>query len=185
MPVATASYMFPAARLSMERERLTPEGAALYRVIGDYNRLGKEGFLERAEIIERGVEYIQSGSCIDPEIKNTGVRCRAGTTSVWIDYKGNMSMCGMIPADDKNNIPLRGFRECYNDVHAFVKKIVLPEKCTECRFKYMCTVCAASCNSETGSFNKAPTYVCRMSECAAEYYKEYANKIKAGEINED
>ena len=38
---------------------------------------------------------------------------------------------------------------------------------------------------ETGSFSKAPTYVCRMSECTAEYYKEYANKIKAGEMNED
>lgn len=185
LPVATAPYMFPAARLSVERDRLSPEDAALYRVIGDYKKLGKDNFLERAEKIERGVEYIQSGSCIDPEIKNTGVRCRAGTSSVWIDYKGNMSMCGMIPADEKNNIPLRGFRECYKDVHAYVKKIVLPQKCTECRFKYLCNICAATCKSETGSFSKAPTYVCRMSECTAEYYKEYANKIKAGEMNED
>lgn len=185
LPIATASYMFPAARLSAKRERLSPEDAGLYRVIADYKKLDKDEFLDRAERIERGVEYIQSGSCIDPEIKNTGVRCRAGTSSVWIDYKGNMSMCGMIPADEKNNIPLRGFRECFEDVHAFVKKIVLPEKCTECRYRYMCNVCAASCNAETGCFGEVPTYVCRMTECAAEYYKQYANKIKAGELNED
>lgn len=185
LPLATASYMFPAARLSINRERFSPEDAALYRVIGDYKKLGKDEFLERAERIERGVEYIQSGSCIDPEIKNTGVRCRAGTSSVWIDYKGNMSMCGMIPADEKNNIPLRGFRECFENVKSFTKNIVLPEKCTECRFKYICNVCAASCNAEAGSFCKTPDYICRMSECAAIYYKQYADKIKAGEINED
>ncbi len=185
LPVATASYMFPAARLSVSRDRLSPEDAALYRVIGDYKKLSREEFLDRAERIERGVEYVQSESCIDPEIQNTGVRCRGGTTSVWIDYKGNMSMCGMIPADDKNNVPLRGFSECFKAVKLSTKKIVLPEKCTKCRFRYMCNVCAASCRAETGSFDKIPTYVCRMSECAAEYYKQFANKIKAGETDED
>lgn len=185
MPLSTASYMFPAARLSVDKERFSPENAALYRVLGDYKSLNKDEFLALADKIERGIEYIRSGSCIDPEIKNTGVRCRAGTSSVWIDYKGNMSMCGMIPAEEENNILQRGFSECCKSVRSNTRAIVLPKKCTECRYRYMCNICAAACKAETGAFDKEPSYVCRMTECAAEYYKQYADKIKVGEIDED
>lgn len=185
IPYKTASYMFPAFRLSLERERLSPEDAAFYRAFGDFKRLDRKDFLEKSDKIEKGIEYIESGSCVDPEIKNSGVRCRAGTSSVWIDYKGNIAMCGMVPANPENNVLKKGFKECCASVRNATKKIVLPEKCTDCRFRYLCNVCAASCLAETGEFNKVPSYLCRLSERTAEYYKQFADKLRGGEMNED
>ncbi len=181
----TASYMFPSARLSVGRERFVPERAAFYKVLLDLKQLDRQKFLDRAEKVKRGIEYVQSGSCIDPEIKNTGVRCRAGSSSIWIDYKGNMSICGMVPADENNNILRRGFTECYKSVKESTKAIVLPEKCSECKYKYICNVCAASCYSETNAFDKVPTYLCEMSEYIDRYYDEFSKKVKDGEFDED
>lgn len=182
--LATASYMFPAARLGDNKERLTPEDAALYRVKGDAIELSREDFLARVEKVEKGTEYIRSGDCIDPRIKNCGVQCRAGTSSVWVDYKGNLSMCGMVPAGQDMNVLQNGFDACCRAIREKVKAIVLPHKCTECAYRYLCNVCAAACFSETGEFGKVPDYICRMSAATAEYFAQYAQKIKAGETNE-
>lgn len=43
-------------------------------------------------------------------------------------------------------------------------KLRMPKKCTKCEKKFACTVCGASVVTETGDFEKAPKYICKMTE---------------------
>lgn len=176
-----AFYMYPSARLGCDNERLRPEEIAESRVKFDLFSLSKEQFIDRAERVEKGVEYIENSGCIDTESEGTAIRCRAGTTSSWIDWRGNMTFCGMVPANPECNVLKKGFKACWEETKAAAKEVTLPAKCTNCSYKFICNVCAAACYCETGAFDKAPEFICRASELTAAKYGEYKEKLLRGE----
>lgn len=173
----SAFYMFPSARLGCNNERLQPEEVAESRVRSDLLRLTRNQFIDRVERIEKGVEYIENSDCIDTESESTSIKCRAGSSSSWIDWRGNMSFCGMVPANSDCNVLSKGFKQCWEEVKSTVKSIRLPAKCSYCKYKYLCNACAASCFCETGAFDKVPEFICRVSELTAEKFKEYKSKL--------
>ncbi|MBP9988927.1 MAG: SPASM domain-containing protein, partial [Ruminococcus sp.] len=173
--IRASSYMYPCVRCTGgytgENEgRFSPSDAAKFRIKFDCMYYGKADFLSRAEQL---IADVKSG--IQPEVfEKDSVLCRAGSTSFWVDWQGNMSMCGMIPAKIRN-ILTDGFDKCWNDIKSQTEKLRLYKGCTECKYRFFCNVCAAVCLAETGDFDKKPEYVCKMTE---ETYFEVIEELR-------
>ena len=71
-----------------------------------------------------------------------------------------------------------GFINSWNIILEETKKIRLYSGCTDCKYKGICSSCAASIYTETGSFDKKPQYLCDMYSKVVEFTQlEYNNII--------
>ena len=160
--VKASSYMYPQIRPDIGADadsRMAPEEAARASVKCDTVRFSEEEFISRAKALEKGAS--DSGECaIDSE---EGVSCRAGSSSFWITWDGKMLPCGMMPAPAAYPLQV-GFDRAWQTILDETKKIRLPAECAACPKRKMCRVCAAVCVTETGGYDKAPVYVCRMTD---------------------
>ena len=89
------------------------------------------------------------------------ISCRAGKGAFWINWKGEMTPCGMMNEPKSNPFDI-GFENAWKEILDETKKIFLPRECTNCKFKTICHVCPAVTYTETGEFNKKPNYICDM-----------------------
>lgn len=169
IPVKASSYMYPPVRCDFDAgenpARFPAKEAAAYRVKCDLLKLGREEFLKRADNLGYHDE------CIDFPDYGDESRCRAGRSAFWIDWQGNMSMCGMIPS--AFSVTELGFAACWEKVREFTKQIKMPPECRNCLYRKVCPVCAAACVAETGSFVSAPQYLCEFSKETARLIREY------------
>lgn len=55
----------------------------------------------------------------------------------------------------------RGFSAAWNDIRAMRENIMVPAKCTACRFRNICEACPAVCFAENGRFDAEPTFMCK------------------------
>jgi radical SAM protein with 4Fe4S-binding SPASM domain len=162
--VRAASYMYPPVRINGGAygggNRLSEAESAQCAVEWDLLRLSPEEFERRAETLERLENAHREGCPLD---EGEGVGCRAGSSSFWLTWDGKMLPCGMMttPVTDPLEV---GFDAAWDHIKAETAKIRMPGKCTDCDYKQICGVCAAVCFTETGSFDKAPDYVCRRAE---------------------
>lgn len=167
IPVKTSSYMFPPVRIDGtygSGNRLTAEEAAACTVQWEKLRLSREEFNWKAENMSRFVD-VQEKDC--PLETEEGVQCRAGSSSFWMTWEGKMYPCGMMPRPEA--LPLEiGFDAAWDQIRQETSKIRLPQKCTGCIKKDVCSVCAAACITETGEFDQVPEYVCRQTEATIE-----------------
>ena len=164
IPVRASSYMYPPARLEKELEgygnRLSPEDSAKYSVKWDLLRFSEEEFEKRAEAIKNLVLVEPEECYIDSEEVFDGVKCRAGSSSFWMTWDGEMRPCGMMPGPTA--YPLRdGFDKAWEDIKNATAQIKQPAKCVTCPKSEVCGACAAVCVSETGEFDGTPTYMCQ------------------------
>ena len=159
--VKMSSYMYPPIRIEGNGgERMSPEEAAECFVEYDRLRLTDEEFAKRAENMKKGVS-IREDCPVDPSAE--GVLCRAGSTSFWLTWDGKMLPCGMFPYPSVDVLS-EGFDKAWDTIRRSTAAIRLPAKCSSCPKKDMCSVCAAVCMSEKGSFDAVPEYVCRMTD---------------------
>ncbi len=168
IPVKASSYMYPPIRLEKEHEgygnRLSPIESAKYSVEWDLLRFTKDEFQERAQKM-RTLVSVDTNECAaemetDPK---AGVTCRAGSTSFWMTWDGQMRPCGMMPGPTV--YPLEsGFEAAWTELIEETKKIRQPNKCLTCNKKEVCGVCAAVCVAETGAFDQVPSYMCERTE---------------------
>ena len=56
-----------------------------------------------------------------------------------------------------------GLMPAWMELREKTEKILLPVECRQCNMKDMCPVCGASVYTETGTYNKIPEYLCRMT----------------------
>ena len=168
VPVRATSYMYPPIRVNGQQfgcgNRLNPEEAADCSVQWDRLRFSEEEFFQRAQAMKNLVA-VEAPEC--PVEAESGVRCRAGSSAFWMTWKGEMLPCGMMPGPTV--YPLEtGFAQAWAELRQRTAEIRSPEKCLQCPKKDVCSVCAAVCVTETGSFEGAPEYVCRMTEAIVE-----------------
>lgn len=180
--VKSTAYMYPPVRrdsglCGANDARFSPQEAAYYRTEFDYLKLGKEKFMERAEKIKNGIEQFEN-ECLEiaPDGKNDGVLCRAGSSSFWINYKGEMSQCGIF-SNKMHNVIDEGVKNAWDKLYYETKQIRLPTRCLNCKYRLICNVCAAVCFSETGEFSEIPEYVCEYSKHTVRYYLEKYEKM--------
>lgn len=171
LPVKATAYMFPSARLGCRRERVSPCFVAEFRAAADHRQLTAEEFADRTHRILAGIEFERDRDCPEVDEKERGVRCRAGSAAAWIDWRGNMSFCGMVPAPEDNNVLSRGYEACWKQTVANAQAVRMPEKCVTCEYRHFCNNCAASQFCETGGFDAPPPYICEISAQMARAYQ--------------
>ncbi len=164
MPIQVASYMFPPLRRDAEQigknDRFTPEAAAACAVRWDRLRFTPEKFAKRAEAMHAGLAIPEDDVC--DRTPGEGISCRAGRSSFWINWKGEMTPCGMMPQPAVSVLE-KGFEQAWEETRKAADEIRLPPECSACRLKPGCHACAAMCLTETGRFDCKPDYICRMT----------------------
>lgn len=160
LQIKGSSYMYPPIRNQSNApsfQRLSPEESARCAVEWDRIRMSEEDFLNHARMLSACGEK----DC--PMEKIDGVNCRAGTTTFWMTWDGKMMPCGMMPGPVA--MPLEtGFAQAWATIREETRKIQMPMACRTCSKRDSCSVCAAVCVSETGSFTGMPEYACQRTE---------------------
>lgn len=173
--VKATSYMYPSIRVNEQQfgcnNRLCASEAAKYSVEWDKLRFSEEEFSLRAKNMEKLIS-VDEGCPVEVD---EGVRCRAGSTAFWLTWDGRMLPCGMMIEPEVYPLEV-GFEEAWKQLREATSNIHTPKECVNCSHKDVCGVCAAVCYSETGAFDKVPTYVCEKTKLQVEYTKELAKK---------
>jgi len=166
--VKAASYMFPSIRVNDEQfgqgDRLCPEDAAACAVRWDRLRFAPEEFAARARAMQ-ALTAAESSDC--PTELESGVRCRAGSTSFWMTWDGRMLPCGMMTWPVTRPLDV-SFGEAWKQLRQKTAEIKSAPGCVNCPKKDVCSVCAASRVAETGSFEQVPEYICRYTDALIE-----------------
>lgn len=167
IPIQPVTYMFPPIRTECGAMsgRLTPQEAARAHFEWQKNLLGNDF-----------ANYLGSKNTSQPyaDITDCGERinCRAGSTTFWITWKGEMTPCGMM---NTPSVPITDFKEAWNTIRQKRKEIYLPDECTGCELRRECDMCAAAAYAETGSFNGKPDYVCKKAYEYKRLCREFLN----------
>lgn len=164
--IQATSYMFPPIRRDKAMigcgDRFDAKEAAYYSVKIDKHRLTEEEFRQRAKSMKNNILIYEDDNemvDIDPE----GLKCRAGKSCFWINWKGEMSPCGMM--NEPISYPFKeGFINAWYNIIDKTKQITMPVECTKCKKRPICNVCGASAVAETGGYLQSPRYICKMTD---------------------
>ena len=172
--VRTSSYMYPSIRVNGEKygcgNRLSAVDSAKCSVEWDKLRFSEEEFTQRAISMKNLVSVEESECSIDME---SGVGCRAGSSSFWMTWDGRMLPCGMMPGPE--TYPLQvGFDAAWQELRQKTQEIRTPSKCQICAYKDVCGVCASVCVTETGEFHQVPEYMCERTKYIVRITEEMA-----------
>ena len=156
------TYEFPPERggckKSFEHSRMTPYEAAETYILNS--------FLNHPEADrkrEAGNFFRQLTGKYKPIHYSDGFPCTAGKSGFWINWKGELQSCGMIP-EPAVGLMEYDFADAWKQVVEESSDIETCEKCCSCRKKFFCQTCAAAMYTETGDMRQAPEYLCRMTD---------------------
>lgn len=187
-PVQVATYMFPPIRRNKEmigkNNRLTPEEAARAKVRADWLQQDPTWFLGQ---VERFSHFIPVNDEMLKKQENDmphEITCRAGRCSFWVDWRGNLGNCGM-HTYFSHSLEKQSFVDAWKDIVDETNELRFSSVCTNCPNYWLCHVCVSMVLNETGKLDGRPEYICKMTEKAAKYYKEYAQKLSGMQINKN
>jgi radical SAM protein with 4Fe4S-binding SPASM domain len=97
------------------------------------------------------------------EIFPTVLSCSAAKSMCAISWDGRMLACGAFSSP--YTLPLEeGFKAAWDRLPTLFEGITHPKKCQGCEYFSGCPNCLAYLQSETGSFDEAPEYICEMAK---------------------
>ena len=185
VPLQVATYMFPPVRRDSnmvgQNDRLTPEEAGLARVMADYLQASPDWFIAQAERYQRFIPLEEKPW----ELGNPGEKgmgCRAGVCSLWVDWQGNFTNCGMY-GSVMSNLEGKTFKQAWEEVVEQTAKVRYAPACIACPNEPLCHPCVAMVKNECGTHEGRPEYMCRMNEAAAQKYDEFVRKHYPGRIS--
>ena len=172
-----ATYMFPPVRAcehgNCSAERLTAVQSA--EVLWNYDRLR---FTEEA--LKQRVSDLLAGKSVDDpdkecqELPTERIRCRAGSTTFWVTYAGEMRPCGMMQVPTVDMLKC-GFKKAWELIRQERENIMIPAKCTACQWKNACEFCPATCYAENGTYEESPEYICEKTKSYLKMGDEWLN----------
>ena len=177
VPLQFANYMFPPLKLRNKKveqiDRLSPRKAAEVFI---ETLLYKKSNEEALEIIkERLMRYEKLAKNPLP-YHESGFTCYATKNNFWVNWKGEMTACGMLNKPMKN-ILKSNFLEAWNSIGQEGDRLKIREECNNCIKRSICQFCTASVFAETGEYNEKPTYLCDLADATLEIlqklYKKY------------
>ena len=167
VPMELSFYMFPPLRKEGDRKakmRFTPEKMA---EVGFRYRMDQCGGDTKQwhEFVEKKCEGMEH-----PENrKHYGINritCRSGCSAFWINWKGEISGCGM-EDDQQFSLDEMSFADAWKKITTYSAEAPLSEECAVCRYREFCPVCAPAACCETGSIDGTPEYLCEYSRITA------------------
>lgn len=167
-----STYMFPPIRREREEadSRFSPDEAAdMYmRRIKCQLKPGAFRALLR--------NSLESTGSRDASEDNWGtdveyMRCRAGRSSFWINWEGNMTACAMIDFPMVVKPFEESFLDCWIRLTNTVRTVPVLEGCSGCDKKELCRPCVAMICSETGTTDQKAPYMCQMTACIIDKMK--------------
>lgn len=165
VPALAASYMFGSVRNCGEAYRLSAEDAARAQFEWHRGLLGDEEFARRI------------GSDVPPEsggeLCSQRISCRAGLSTFWVTWQGEMTPCGMMSAP---SVPVTDFNDAWLATRKARENIYLPAECSGCKHKKKCDMCAAVSLGETGRSDGLPPYACRKAHEYARLCEEFISR---------
>ena len=178
-PVKIATYMFPPIRRLEDtfghNDRMTPEECGYQKVLADYYQLSPESF-------ERSAKYYCQFTPLEeidfdslPEGPGEYMHCLAGKCSYWVDWKGNLSACGMMNSP-RISLKTTAFKDAWKEIVDYADHTVCRKACSGCPNNKICHTCITMVYSETGTINGRPEYYCRMMDAQAKAYRELLQK---------
>ena len=177
-PIQVATYMFPPLRrdsaLVGQNDRLSPEEAALARVTADYLQNEPEWFATQAARF-REFRPLEQKPWEMGIAQEEGMRCRAGLCSLWVDWQGNFSNCGMYPSAI-TSFSDATFDESWQRIVSDTAAVRYNAACFGCPNRPLCHPCIAMVYNECGSHTGRPEYMCRMNEALSRYYDQFARE---------
>lgn len=165
IPIEVNSYMFPALRKEcngsrdVDLERLLPKDAASYNQEYMKYKNGVSYF-----------DYVRNSLSMMEKLPSTfesiGLDCRAGSSSLWINWRHIMSPCVFLEEPAVNLRDTTVF-DAWNIIVRKVRRLFKHEECAGCQLQPICQVCYAAANYEKmvrGNLD----YLCEMSKTEKE-----------------
>lgn len=159
-----ATYMFPPLRRDKEESdsRFTPEeSAAVY--------LRKLRYMmqpeEYRQFLRRNETQLESSDHDDWGNHEEFMSCRAGRSTFWVNWEGNMTACGMVDFPMKTQPFQEAFRDSWSKLTDRVRNTPVLKGCAECSKRDICKPCVAMIYGETGSVDKKSPYMCQLTDC--------------------
>lgn len=192
IPVSMPTYLFPPTRKSRctggfaavpEGYRLSPREAAkeqlkaLYRAFhqeADYEQ-NLQGILDEIDSREKARSERAGGDASPPG----GFLCSAGVSSFWVNWKGELTPCGMMQTPVRDLLDC-GFGPAWEEIYEQSSYIHTSAECFNCKYRKVCQTCAASARAETGNDGNTVPYHCEMSREYERLIKEYLEEIRKG-----
>lgn len=174
IPIQVATYMFPPVRACengcFNADRMTPLEAAKAQLEYDRWRFTPEQLNDRWERLLNGQ------TAPDPdkecqELPTERIRCRAGSSTFWVTYDGQVRPCGMM-TEPTVSLKEGAFADAWAEIRAARQEIYMPPKCGSCDVRHACDLCAALAYAETGAFTEVPTYLCEKTRAYLSLIKE-------------
>lgn len=165
--IRTTSYIFPPTRKDENKigvgERMDAKEAAYYDVLGSKLGLDEDGFKRKVSSMKNLVKIREEK--LKENVSNglLPMSCRAGRCTFWINWKGEMTPCGMMNFPKSKPFEI-GFENAWKGILDATNKIFLSKECSACNLKSICHVCPSVAYAETGEFEKKPTYICNMTK---------------------
>lgn len=168
--VQASPYMFPPIRRDPnsigENFRMSAEQAGEFQARFNLLTMSREQFCLLAFRMSRG--SAQSDTALCEGSPGKAMACRAGSSSFWLTWDGQMLPCGQMrgPAAD---VKALGFDAAWHATRRASEAIRLPKECADCTLNFLCHACAAMCCAETGRFDGKPEYLCRLNRSYLEH----------------
>ncbi len=178
-----STYMFPPVRREAEESdsRFTPEVSA-------------EMFLRKQRCLMNDIQY---RDMLHSQLKkmqdkqqlqqddwgNEGeyMRCRAGRSSFWVSWEGEMTACGMLPFPLQTDPFSQPFRDCWLALTNTVRTTQVLHECAHCEKKEICRPCVAMLYAEAGNVNRKAPYLCRLADCIVSSMKHTLQEMEVSE----
>lgn len=171
VPVNIDNYMLPSTRERnlpyKMQSRVEPEQAARARITVLTSGMGDEGVRQYAREMLKVIE--RDSQCS----RSREMACLAGKCSFTINWQGMLRPCVMLTKPEASVFEV-GFEQAWNTIREETDKISLSEKCSKCKLRSLCRICAASALYESGAYDAEADYLCRYAEESFRLLKELA-----------
>ena len=156
------TYEFPPLRggdsEDFERSRMSPREMAEANI--------ERSFLNHADADrpqQARLFFKQLTGEYNPVPPQEGFPCHAGKSGFWIGWEGQLYACGML-SGPAYSLKEYTFEEAWEKLVESIASLKTSEKCRLCRKKFYCPTCAAAMYAETGDTEKAPEFLCEMTD---------------------
>lgn len=182
VPMQLSYYMFPPLRKEskepIEQERFTPEEMAktALRYRKDQSGGDKKIWYDFLKAVCHDIEHPETHR----HFGDTHMHCRSGVSAFWVNWKGEVSGCG-VSDDDIHSLEQESFADAWKAISQYTKEVEISKKCSTCCYLGICPVCAAGAYCETGMVDGAPEYLCEFCRYYSALLKEEFAKLKEEE----